>query len=360
MLRSIGFAAWYRPAITGLWGAHIHAVLIDHGKLSPVRGGPGGVVPRRPRRAEGQPGRHVLATEPDPGLRLPAAPTGRQTRSPEPTPKPKPTSARGPAGTAYPPKRELDGVDTSHHQGGRIDLKAARPTGLQWWYVKATEGTTFVDPTYAERVRQARKAGLPVGAYHFARPDRGDAVDEARFFLATGRHPGRRHAPDARPRVERGALSPSELTAWTGAWVRTVTGTSPARGLVGRPIIYTPFNLEKGFGCLLLGRPLQQRLPGAGRPAAVAAGGDLAALQRPVRAGQERSRASGRWTSTRCTRTSPWRRCKCDLRPDPPVLPVLPATGSTKPRSGGIQLARSDLNSAATSIDRALDRLPER
>ncbi len=27
-LRKVGFAAWYRPAIRGLWGAHIHAVLI--------------------------------------------------------------------------------------------------------------------------------------------------------------------------------------------------------------------------------------------------------------------------------------------------------------------------------------------
>lgn len=34
-LRAVGFAAWYRPAIPGLWNAHIHAVLIDHGNLAP-------------------------------------------------------------------------------------------------------------------------------------------------------------------------------------------------------------------------------------------------------------------------------------------------------------------------------------
>lgn len=33
-LRRTGFAAWYRPAIPGLWGAHIHAVLIGNRKLS--------------------------------------------------------------------------------------------------------------------------------------------------------------------------------------------------------------------------------------------------------------------------------------------------------------------------------------
>jgi hypothetical protein len=34
-LRRTGFAAWYRPAIKGLWPEHIHAVLIGNAKLSP-------------------------------------------------------------------------------------------------------------------------------------------------------------------------------------------------------------------------------------------------------------------------------------------------------------------------------------
>ena len=33
-LRRAGFAAWYRPAIPGLWGAHVHAVLIGNKRLS--------------------------------------------------------------------------------------------------------------------------------------------------------------------------------------------------------------------------------------------------------------------------------------------------------------------------------------
>lgn len=35
-LRDLGFAAWYRPAIKGLWGAHIHAVMIGHQDLAPL------------------------------------------------------------------------------------------------------------------------------------------------------------------------------------------------------------------------------------------------------------------------------------------------------------------------------------
>lgn len=34
-LRAVGFAAWYRPTIAGLWPAHIHAVLIGHPALAP-------------------------------------------------------------------------------------------------------------------------------------------------------------------------------------------------------------------------------------------------------------------------------------------------------------------------------------
>lgn len=34
VLRAIGFAAWYRPAIPGLWGAHIHALAIGDRQLA--------------------------------------------------------------------------------------------------------------------------------------------------------------------------------------------------------------------------------------------------------------------------------------------------------------------------------------
>lgn len=29
-LRRAGFAAWFRPAVAGLWGPHVHAILLDH------------------------------------------------------------------------------------------------------------------------------------------------------------------------------------------------------------------------------------------------------------------------------------------------------------------------------------------
>lgn len=35
VLRAVGFAAWYRRTLPGVWPAHIHAVLIDHPNLAP-------------------------------------------------------------------------------------------------------------------------------------------------------------------------------------------------------------------------------------------------------------------------------------------------------------------------------------
>jgi GH25 family lysozyme M1 (1,4-beta-N-acetylmuramidase) len=153
-------------------------------------------------------------------------------------------------GPPFPPKRTLDGVDTSHYQSGSIDLRAARHAGVRWWYLKATEGDGYVDPTYRERLAAARDAGIPVGAYHFARPEEGDAVEEARHFLG---HTDIR-AGDMLPMLDLESaegLSMAELTKWTGTWVRVVSRGLAADGVVGKPIIYTHFNLGNGFGCLL-------------------------------------------------------------------------------------------------------------
>ena len=77
----------------------------------------------------------------------------------------------------------VHGADISHHQTQTLDLKAAMKAGLQWLYHKATEGDTMVDDHYKARRALAKKAGLPFGAYHFARPEKSDAVAEAKRFL---------------------------------------------------------------------------------------------------------------------------------------------------------------------------------
>ncbi len=51
--------------------------------------------------------------------------------------------------------------------------------------VKTTEGTGFIDPKFKRNQSEARRVGLPLGYYHFARPDLGNAPErEADDFLA--------------------------------------------------------------------------------------------------------------------------------------------------------------------------------
>lgn len=61
---------------------------------------------------------------------------------------------------------EIWGVDVSDHQG-RIDWRAAAQSNVSFAFIKATEGSTYVDPDFAPDLAQARSAGLLVGAYHF-------------------------------------------------------------------------------------------------------------------------------------------------------------------------------------------------
>ena len=61
------------------------------------------------------------------------------------------------------------GLDISHHQDLGLDLAAARRDGIEFVFIKATEGATFVDPEFSANVAEARAAGQLVAAYHYVR-----------------------------------------------------------------------------------------------------------------------------------------------------------------------------------------------
>ena len=81
-----------------------------------------------------------------------------------------------------PPVRELrplirhtvnqqQGIDVSHYQG-HIDWdEVARDNNVQFVYIKATEGSDLVDNCYMRNLYGARRVGIPVGVYHFYRPN---------------------------------------------------------------------------------------------------------------------------------------------------------------------------------------------
>lgn len=70
-------------------------------------------------------------------------------------------------------EREIDlsgpynGIDVSKFQGNIDWKRVANDKNIQFVYIKASEGVSSVDSRYHENFKQAKKAGLRVGSYHF-------------------------------------------------------------------------------------------------------------------------------------------------------------------------------------------------
>lgn len=77
----------------------------------------------------------------------------------------------------------IAGFDVSSHNGD-INFKAAAKDGMEFVWIKATEGVTFRDKNFSKNYEKAGKAGLKRGAYHFFRFDR-DGVEQAINLLET-------------------------------------------------------------------------------------------------------------------------------------------------------------------------------
>ena len=67
-----------------------------------------------------------------------------------------------PSGKEYP----VRGVDVSAYQG-EIDWDVLEKQEIDFAFVKATEGSSFVDRRFIQNYEEARKTDLRIGAYHF-------------------------------------------------------------------------------------------------------------------------------------------------------------------------------------------------
>lgn len=116
---------------------------------------------RRRRTPQSPPSRVAASAAPDVLPRQPHP--DRQLRSDHPA-----SFAAGTDDFHHFPSRQ--GIDVSHHQGPIDWQLVAREGGISYVYMKATEGATFVDKTYAYNREGAQQNGLKVGSYHYYRP----------------------------------------------------------------------------------------------------------------------------------------------------------------------------------------------
>lgn len=124
----------------------------------------------------------------------------------------------------------IAGIDVSRWQGA-IDWTKTKATGVVFAWIKASEGSAWVDPQFKVNAPSAGAQGILWGAYHYFRNDV-DPVSQARHFVATvataGTPPTLTYALDFEDTTGRVDTRAMEVFA---AEVERLTGA--------RPVIYT-------------------------------------------------------------------------------------------------------------------------
>lgn len=85
-----------------------------------------------------------------------------------------------------PKNYSIHGIDVSYYQGKinwhKVKSMKDDDVRIHFAFIKATEGVLLVDPYFQRNWREAPKAGIICGAYHFFRPKR-NGKTQAKFFL---------------------------------------------------------------------------------------------------------------------------------------------------------------------------------
>lgn len=123
------------------------------------------------------------------------------------------------------------GVDLSHFQG-TVNFQEVANSGIHFVYLKATQGTDFIDPSYAAHITAIDKTALLHGAYHYFQPDQ-DPIAQAKYFLQQVQMSG--HVLPPMLDVETTSNeSPDSVRKGVAAWLEYVH-----KALNCRPILYS-------------------------------------------------------------------------------------------------------------------------
>ena len=78
---------------------------------------------------------------------------------------------------------DVFGIDVSHYQGG-IDWRKMEEQNLEFAFIKATEGSSYVDEYFSDNWQEAGQTKLYIGAYHFFSFDSA-AKSQAELYINT-------------------------------------------------------------------------------------------------------------------------------------------------------------------------------
>jgi lysozyme len=135
----------------------------------------------------------------------------------------------------------VEGVDVSYYEPN-IDFAALKKGGIDFAFIRVSDGATFIDPEFSKSWAAAKQAGVLRGAYQFFRPAQ-DPIKQADALL---NEMGPLDADDLSPVLDvevTGGVGASTIVARIGQWVAHV------KAQTGRtPIIYTSPGFWSGLG----------------------------------------------------------------------------------------------------------------
>lgn len=138
----------------------------------------------------------------------------------------------------------LKGVDVSNWQGSDIDWRAAKASGIDFAWAKASEGANYTDRTWPGNRDRALAAGVAIGAYHYAHPG-SDPVAQANLFIHLHGDMRQGMLAPALDLEEADGTSKDHIHWWKGVWMTIVEAQ-----LQVVPWLYTyPYFWANAVGC---------------------------------------------------------------------------------------------------------------
>ncbi|WP_256012272.1 glycoside hydrolase family 25 protein [Desertivirga xinjiangensis] len=141
-------------------------------------------------------------------------------------------------------KYSIHGIDVSYYQG-KINWEKVKEmkedeVKVGFAFIKATEGVTRVDPYFQRNWREAPKAGIVCGAYHYFKPSKSGKW-QARFFLQNVK-PEKGDLPMVVDIEELNGVPASAMRKELMAFIKHIEDKT-----LVKPIIYTNLSFYKDY-----------------------------------------------------------------------------------------------------------------
>jgi GH25 family lysozyme M1 (1,4-beta-N-acetylmuramidase) len=137
----------------------------------------------------------------------------------------------------------IDIADYQHPGGAAITWNSVASAGVQYCWVKATEGTGYLNSYFAGDMNGGTAAGVVMGAYHYARYDLDSAAAEANYFLSkAGAYVAAGYLRPMLDVEQATSLTKSQVSTWVNTWCNAVY---QATGV--KPVVYTYVSYAQSY-----------------------------------------------------------------------------------------------------------------